>query len=53
MFNASMSGADYALPSLKQGYGWHLAVDTSCEAQKDLFAAGEEPISKDIREPIA
>ncbi len=47
LFNASMNGAVYALPPLPQGYGWHLAVDTSRQGQEDLFAAGEEPLWED------
>jgi glycogen operon protein len=43
MFNAGTNQTDFAFPPLTQGFGWHLAVDTSCSAPQDLFTAGEEP----------
>jgi glycogen operon protein len=44
MFNAATQEADFGLPPLPQGFRWHLAVDTSCLAPQDLFAAGEEAL---------
>jgi glycogen operon protein len=43
MFNADVDGIDFALPPPPGGFHWHLAVDTSGSAPKDLFTAGEEP----------
>jgi isoamylase len=42
MFNAGTNAVDFGLPPLPPGSRWHLAVDTSREAPKDLFPAGEE-----------
>jgi glycogen operon protein len=42
MFNASTDRIDFGLPALPQGIRWHLAVDTSRSAPRDLFTAGEE-----------
>ena len=47
MFNAGADAVDFGLPPLSPGARWHLAVDTSREAPRDLFAAGEEPLWKD------
>jgi glycogen operon protein len=44
MFNAGADAVDFGLPPVLPGARWHLAVDTSCEAPQDLFAAGEEPL---------
>jgi glycogen operon protein len=49
MFNANAEAADFDLPPVLPGTRWHLAVDTSLEAPKDLFAAGEEPLWEDPR----
>jgi glycogen operon protein len=43
MFNAGTDPADFYFPALSQGFRWHMAVDTSRAAPKDLFTAGEEP----------
>ena len=43
MFNAGTNQTDFAFPTLTRGFGWHLAVDTSCSGPRDLFTAGEEP----------
>jgi isoamylase len=43
MFNAGPDAVDFGLPPAQAGARWHLAVDTSLEAPRDLFAAGEEP----------
>ena len=43
MFNAGADAVDFDLPPILTGVRWHLAVDTSREAPRDLFAAGEEP----------
>ena len=47
MFNAGTDAVDFSLPPVLPGTRWHLAVDTSCEAPQDLFAAGEEPLLED------
>jgi isoamylase len=47
MFNAGDAAIDFDLPSVPPEARWHLAVDTSTETPKDLFAAGEEPLWKD------
>jgi glycogen operon protein len=47
MFNAGVDAVDFRLPHVLLGSQWHLAVDTSREAPKDLFAAGEEPLLED------
>jgi glycogen operon protein len=47
MFNAGVDAVDFGLPRVLPGARWHLAVDTSREAPKDLFAAGEEPLLED------
>ena len=44
MFNAGIDAVDFSLPPVLPGTCWHLAVDTSREAPKDTFVAGEEPI---------
>ena len=49
LFNASNQRADYTLPALPEGYGWHFAVDTSNQAPNDLFACGDEQLCKDSR----
>ena len=46
MFNAGIDAADFCLPSTPIGAPWYVAVDTSREASKGLFAAGEEPLWK-------
>ena len=43
MFNADFNGIDFILPQPPRGFDWHLAVDTSGSAPRDLFTAGEEP----------
>lgn len=43
MFNASPESVDFHLPPLPNGARWHLGVDTSRDAPRDLFAPGEEP----------
>jgi hypothetical protein len=47
MFNAGPDAVDFSLPPVLPVARWHLAVDTSREAPKDLFAAGEEPLWED------
>jgi isoamylase len=47
MFNAGADAVDFGLPPVLPGARWHLAVDTSREAPKDLYAAGEEPLCED------
>jgi glycogen operon protein len=49
MFNAGADAVDFGLPPALPGLRWHLAVDTSCEAPQDLFAAGDEPLWEDQR----
>jgi isoamylase len=49
MFNAGAEAVDFGLPPLLPGTRWHQAVDTSREAPQDLFAAGEEPLWKNIK----
>ncbi len=44
MFNAGADAVEFLLPPVPSGARWHLAVDTSREAPRDLFAAGEEPL---------
>jgi glycogen operon protein len=44
MFNAGAEWVDFCLPHVLLGTLWHLAVDTSHEAPKDIFAEGEEPL---------
>jgi len=43
MFNACTDGVDFHLPPAFTGTSWRLAVDTSCEAPRDLFDEGTEP----------
>jgi isoamylase len=47
LFNASADTIDFNLPPVPPGTAWHQAVDTSCEAPQDLFAAGEEMLLED------
>ena len=47
MFNAGADAVDFGLPPAPAGARWHVAADTSAEAPRDLFAAGEEPIWDD------
>ena len=47
MFNAGDTAVDFGLPVLPPAARWHIAVDTSCPAPRDLFATGEEPLWKD------
>ena len=47
MFNAGADAVDFGLPPVPPGARWHLAVDSSCDAPQDLFAAGEEPLCED------
>ena len=49
MFNAATRETDFGLPTLPQGFRWHLAVDTSRLAPQDLFAAGEEALVDDSK----
>ncbi len=49
MFNAWTGSVDFGLPALLPGTRWRLAVDTSGEAQQDLFAPGTEPLWEDPR----
>jgi glycogen operon protein len=49
MFNAWTESADFSLPRLLPGTRWYLAVDTSGDAQQDLFALGTEPLWEDPR----
>jgi glycogen operon protein len=44
MFNAGADAVEFLLPPVPSGARWHLAVDTSREAPRDLFAAGDEPL---------
>jgi glycogen operon protein len=44
MFNAGTNETNFGLPPLPPGFTWHLAVDTSQLAPRDLFAAGEEAL---------
>ena len=48
MFNGGDDAVDFGLPSAPPGTRWHLAVDTSHESPRDLFAAGEEPLWEDL-----
>jgi len=47
IFNASVNVVRYSLPPLRDGFGWHRLVDTSCETPKDLFAVGDELLCED------
>ena len=47
MFNADIGTVDFALPSLRSGTRWYLAVDTSHNAPQDLFIEGEEQLLED------
>ncbi|MCE0498178.1 MAG: glycogen debranching protein GlgX [Methylacidiphilales bacterium] len=47
MFNAGATAVDFRLPALPPAARWHLSVDTSGLAPRDLFATGEEPLWKD------
>jgi glycogen operon protein len=49
MFNAGAGAVDFRLPPVPPGARWHLAVDTSREAPRDLYAAGKEPLGKDAQ----
>ena len=49
MFNAGTAAVDFGLPPDSTGTRWRLAVDTACEAPRDLFAAGEEPLLDNSR----
>jgi isoamylase len=49
MFNAGADAIDFALPALSPGARWRVAMDTSCDAPRDLFAPGEEPLLEDVR----
>jgi glycogen operon protein len=49
VFNADTRETDFGLPTLPQGFRWHLAVDTSRSAPQDLFAAGEEALVDDSK----
>ncbi len=44
MFKAGADVVEFLLPPVPSGARWHEAVDTSREAPRDLFAAGEEPL---------
>jgi isoamylase len=44
MFNAGADAVEFGLPPVLPGTRWHLAVDTSREAPRDLFDADEEPL---------
>ncbi len=48
IFNADVEPIDFKLPPLLPGTRWHLAVDTSREAPRDLFAAGEESLCESL-----
>lgn len=47
MFNADADAVVFVLPPVSPGAQWCLAVDTSCKAPQDLFAAGAEPLWED------
>ena len=47
MFNAGIEEAGFGLPRLSEGFGWHLAVDTSHLTPEDLIAIGEETLLDD------
>ena len=49
MFNAGAAAVDFALTPVLSGARWHVAVDTSWEAPRDLFAAGEDPLWEEPR----
>jgi glycogen operon protein len=49
MFNAGDTAVDFALPVLPPTARWHIAVDTTFPAPRDLFSTGEEPLWKDPR----
>jgi isoamylase len=49
MFNAGTNPADFSFPPLPRGFRWHLAVDTSGSAPRDLFTAGEQPAVDDSK----
>jgi isoamylase len=49
MCNAGTDAVDSALRAAPAGARWHLAVDTSQEAPRDLFATGEEPFWEDLQ----
>ena len=44
IFNAGADAVDFVLPAVLPGTLWHLAVDTSHESPKDIYAAGREPV---------
>lgn len=49
MFNAGDIAADFYLPPAPAGVRWYQAVDTSRQAQQDVFAAGKELLCADQR----
>lgn len=44
MCNADVEGFAFHVPPLPNDVRWHLAIDTSHEAPRDLFEAGDEPL---------
>ena len=49
MFNAGIEAVDFGLLPAPPRARWHLSADSSREAPRDLFAAGEEPPLDDPR----
>ena len=49
MFNAGPDTVVFALPPVPSGSRWHQAIDSSEEAPRDLFAAGDEPPLEDVQ----
>ncbi len=44
MFNAGAETVEFNVPTPELGARWHVAVDTSQDAPRDLFSPGEEPL---------
>ena len=44
MFNAGAEAVEFNVPIPEVGARWHMAVDTSQDAPRDLFGPGEEPL---------
>jgi len=49
MFNTDIDGVSFALAPPLTGSQWHLAVDTTGEAPRDIYATGEEPLVEDMK----
>jgi len=44
LFNTGADAHDFCLPPVLSGIRWYLAVDTSGDAQHDLYSPGKEPL---------